>query len=111
MNSAPNNGQPVLEIKNLTVNYGVIAALHDVSLSIGRGDIVTLIGANGAGKTTTLRAISGMAKAVTGEVLYEGTNITNTPAHTLVARGLAHVPEGRMIFANLTVMENLRMGA
>jgi branched-chain amino acid transport system ATP-binding protein len=101
----------VLEIKNLTVNYGVIAALHDVSLSIERGDIVTLIGANGAGKTTTLRAISGLAKAGAGEVLYEGTDITNTPAHKLVARGLAHVPEGRMIFANLTVMENLRMGA
>ena len=110
MDSAPTNG-PVLEIKNLTVNYGVIAALHDVSLSIGRGDIVTLIGANGAGKTTTLRAISGLARVVTGEVFYEGTNITNTPAHRLVARGVAHVPEGRMIFANLTVMENLRMGA
>ena len=111
MNSAPKNGLPVLEIKNLTVNYGVIAALHDVSLSIQRGDIVTLIGANGAGKTTTLRAISGLARAVSGEVLYEGVNITNTPAHRLVASGLAHVPEGRMIFANLTVMENLRMGA
>lgn len=110
MNASP-NGQPVLEIKNLTVNYGVIAALHDVSLSIQRGDIVTLIGANGAGKTTTLRAISGLAKAASGEVFYEGANITNTPAHRLVACGLAHVPEGRMIFANLTVMENLRMGA
>src|SRR6185503_18846096 len=80
-------------------------------LSIQRGDIVTLIGANGAGKTTTLRAISGLAKAASGEVTYEGERITNTPAHKLVARGLAHVPEGRMIFANLTVMENLRMGA
>ena len=102
---------PVLEVKNLTVNYGVIGALHNVSFSIQRGDIVTLIGANGAGKTTTLRAISGLAKAASGEVLYEGAPITNAPAHRLVARGLAHVPEGRMIFANLTVMENLRMGA
>jgi branched-chain amino acid transport system ATP-binding protein len=111
MTSSPANSAAVLEVKNLTVNYGVIGALHDVSLSIQRGDIVTLIGANGAGKTTTLRAISGLAKAASGEVLYEGKSITNVPAHQLVARGLAHVPEGRMIFANLTVMENLRMGA
>ena len=111
MSSVPAHSAPVLEVKNLTVNYGVIGALHEVSLSIQRGDIVTLIGANGAGKTTTLRAISGLAKAAGGEVLHEGENITNIPPHRLVARGLAHVPEGRMIFANLTVMENLRMGA
>jgi branched-chain amino acid transport system ATP-binding protein len=101
----------LLEIKNLSVNYGVITALHEISFSIQRGDIVTLIGANGAGKTTTLRAISGLVKAASGEVLYDSASITNSPAHKLVARGLAHVPEGRMIFANLTVMENLRMGA
>ena len=111
MNSPATNSAPVLEVKNLTVNYGVIGALHDVSFSIQRGDIVTLIGANGAGKTTTLRAISGMAKAASGEVIYDGASITNLPAHRLVARGLAHVPEGRMVFANLTVLENLRMGA
>jgi branched-chain amino acid transport system ATP-binding protein len=111
MSSAPANAAPVLEVKNLTVNYGVIGALHDISFSIQRGDIVTLIGGNGAGKTTTLRAISGLVKAASGEVIYEGETITNTPAHKLVARGLAHVPEGRMVFANLTVMENLRMGA
>ena len=111
MSSASTNTGPVLEVKNLTVNYGVIGALHGISFSIQRGDIVTLIGGNGAGKTTTLRAISGLVKAASGEVIYEGANITNTPAHKLVARGLAHVPEGRMIFANLTVMENLRMGA
>ncbi len=105
------SSSPVLEVKNLTVNYGVIGALHDISFSIQRGDIVTLIGGNGAGKTTTLRAISGLVKAASGEVIYEGANITNTPAHQLVALGLAHVPEGRMVFANLTVMENLRMGA
>ena len=111
MSSHAKNSAPVLEVKNLTVNYGVIGALHDISFSIQRGDIVTLIGGNGAGKTTTLRAISGLVKAASGEVIYEGANITNTPAHQLVARGLAHVPEGRMVFANLTVMENLRMGA
>jgi branched-chain amino acid transport system ATP-binding protein len=111
MSAASTNSAPVLEVKNLTVNYGVIGALHDISFSIQRGDIVTLIGGNGAGKTTTLRAISGLVKAAGGEVIYEGATITNTPAHKLVARGLAHVPEGRMVFANLTVMENLRMGA
>ena len=111
MSSASTNTAPVLEVKNLTVNYGVIGALHNISFSIQRGDIVTLIGGNGAGKTTTLRAISGLVKAASGEVIYEGETITNTPAHKLVARGLAHVPEGRMVFANLTVMENLRMGA
>jgi branched-chain amino acid transport system ATP-binding protein len=101
----------LLEVKNLTVNYGVIGALHGISFSIQRGDIVTLIGANGAGKTTTLRAISGLVRAAEGDVIYDGAPIANMPAHKLVARGLAHVPEGRMIFANLTVMENLRMGA
>lgn len=111
MSSASTNSTTVLEVKNLTVNYGVIGALHNISFSIQRGDIVTLIGGNGAGKTTTLRAISGLVKAASGEVIYEGTTITNTLAHKLVARGLAHVPEGRMVFANLTVMENLRMGA
>ena len=112
MNFTPTvHSPPVLEVKNLTVNYGVIGALHDISFSIQRGDIVTLIGGNGAGKTTTLRAISGLVKTASGEVIYEGANITNTPAHKLVALGLAHVPEGRMVFANLTVMENLRMGA
>jgi branched-chain amino acid transport system ATP-binding protein len=111
MSAAADNSEFVLDVKNLSVSYGVIGALHDVSFSIKRGDIVTLIGANGAGKTTTLRAISGLVKAAHGEVKHEGTSITNTPAHKLVARGLAHVPEGRMVFANLTVMENLRMGA
>jgi branched-chain amino acid transport system ATP-binding protein len=111
MSSPAPKSTPVLEVKNLSVNYGVITALHEISFSIQRGDIVTLIGANGAGKTTTLRAISGLVNAASGEVAYEGTPMTNTPPHRLVARGLAHVPEGRMIFANLTVMENLRMGA
>lgn len=101
----------MLEVKNLSVSYGAIAALHGISLSVKAGDIVTLIGGNGAGKTTTLRAISGLQRAQAGEVLYDGRNITSLPAHEIVKLGLAHVPEGRMVFANLTVLENLQMGA
>ena len=101
----------MLEVKNLHVNYGAIAALHGVSLTVPKGDIVTLIGGNGAGKTTTLRAISGLQTAASGEVIYEGRDITRLPAHEIVKLGLAHVPEGRMVFANLTVLENLQMGA
>ncbi|HXJ56174.1 MAG TPA: ABC transporter ATP-binding protein [Verrucomicrobiae bacterium] len=101
----------MLEIKNLVVNYGVIAALQGVSLRVPKGSIVTLIGANGAGKTTTLRTISGLLRASAGEVLFEGRSVTNCPAHRLVKQGMAHVPEGRMVFANLTVQENLQMGA
>ncbi len=100
----------MLEIKNLVVNYGVITALHGISLMVKQGAIVTLIGANGAGKTTTLKAISGLLKA-RGEILYEGRNIANLPPHQIVKLGLSHVPEGRMVFANLSVMENLMMGA
>jgi branched-chain amino acid transport system ATP-binding protein len=101
----------MLEIKDLAVNYGSITALHDVSLNVATGDIVTLIGANGAGKSTTLRTISGLLKAQKGTILHEGIDITNQPPHRIVARGISHVPEGRMIFANLTVRENLLMGA
>ncbi len=101
----------MLEVKNLVVNYGVITALQGISLTVKQGEIVTLIGANGAGKTTTLRTISGLLKASGGEVLYQGQPITNLPAHRLVKLGIAHVPEGRMVFANLTVLENLMMGA
>lgn len=101
----------MLEIENLEVEYGTVKALHGVSLRVSQGSIVTLIGANGAGKSTTLRAISGLIKARGGRVRYDGEDITNLPAHAIVARGLCHVPEGRMVFANLTVEENLRMGA
>jgi branched-chain amino acid transport system ATP-binding protein len=101
----------MLEVQNLTVTYGAITALHDVSLRVDRGEIVTLIGGNGAGKTTTLRAISGMVKPKAGEIRYDGQAITGLPAHKLVGMGLAHSPEGRMVFANLTVRENLQMGA
>jgi branched-chain amino acid transport system ATP-binding protein len=111
MSAASPQRPPMLAVKDLAVNYGVIAALHGISFDLKQGDIVTLIGGNGAGKSTTLRAISGLVKAASGSVTYEGVNVTNCAAHKLVARGLAHVPEGRMIFANLTVAENLRMGA
>ena len=101
----------MLELKDLVVNYGSIAALHGVSIKVEQGSIVTLVGANGAGKTTTLRAISGIARAKAGTIAFNGEDITNLPPHQIVARGLAHAPEGRMVFANLSVMENLRMGA
>ena len=101
----------MLEVKNLEVSYGAIKALHGISLSVKQGSIVTLIGSNGAGKSTTLRAISGLVKPQSGEILYGGKGISGLPAHQIVARGLSHVPEGRMVFANLTVQENLRMGA
>jgi branched-chain amino acid transport system ATP-binding protein len=100
----------MLEIKNLTVNYGAITALHGISLEVGPGEIVTLIGSNGAGKSTTLRAISGLVQAQ-GQILYQGRELANRPPHEIVAAGVSQVPEGRMIFANLTVAENLDMGA
>jgi len=101
----------MLEIKNLTVNYGVISALQDMSFSVKQGRIVTLIGANGAGKTTTLKAVSGLLKTRGGEILYEGHHIASLPPHKIVKMGISHVPEGRMVFANLSVLENLMMGA
>lgn len=101
----------MLEIKNLVVNYGAIAALHGISLSVPDGKIVTLIGANGAGKTTTLKTISGLLKPHGGEILYGDKNIAGLPPHQIVARGISQSPEGRMIFANLTVLENLQLGA
>jgi branched-chain amino acid transport system ATP-binding protein len=101
----------MLEIRDLVVGYGEITALHGISLDIPRGRIVTLIGANGAGKSSTLRAISGLVKARSGSIVFEGENVTRLPAHKIVGRGLAQSPEGRMVFSNLTVLENLRMGA
>jgi branched-chain amino acid transport system ATP-binding protein len=101
----------MLEVKNLQVSYGAINALHSVTLSVKPGSIVTLIGANGAGKSTTLRAISGLVKPRGGEIRFGGINISGLPAHEIVKLGLSHVPEGRMVFANLTVHENLLMGA
>ncbi|MBM3822036.1 MAG: ABC transporter ATP-binding protein [Verrucomicrobia bacterium] len=101
----------MMEVRSLEVAYGGIVALHGISLRVDPGRIVTLIGANGAGKTTTLRALSGLQRVRSGEVLFEGRPIHLLPPHELVRRGLAHVPEGRLVFANLTVLENLRMGA
>ena len=101
----------MLEVSNLEVSYGAIRALHGVSLKVPDGAIVTLIGANGAGKSTLLRAISGLVRTGAGSVSYDGADITHEPSHRIVARGLCHVPEGRMVFANLTIAENLRMGA
>ena len=101
----------MLEIRDLRVNYGSIAALHGLSLDVPKGSIVTLIGANGAGKSTTLRAISGIVRASGGSSRFEGEEISRLDPHRIVERGLCHVPEGRMIFANLTVMENLLLGA
>jgi branched-chain amino acid transport system ATP-binding protein len=100
----------MLSIKNLTVSYGAIAALRGLSLEVPKGKIVTLIGANGAGKTTALRAISGLLKTQ-GQIVYDGRDIAHAAPHQIVAAGLSHVPEGRMVFANLTVAENLAMGA
>ena len=101
----------MLEIKNLVAGYGAIAALQGISVSVKPGSIVTLIGANGAGKTTTLKTISGLLKPKSGEILYDGKNIAGLPPHQIVKLHLSHVPEGRMIFANLTVLENLQLGA
>lgn len=101
----------MLTVDNLHVSYGAIKALHGISLTVPAGAIVTLIGANGAGKSTSLRAISGLVRPAAGSIRYDGQEITRIPANQLVARGLCHVPEGRMVFANLTVQENLNMGA
>ena len=101
----------LLEIKDLDVHYGGIHALKGVSLKVDAGEVVTLLGANGAGKTTTLRAISALVKPSRGSVRFAGEDITHTAAHAIVARGLGHAPEGRGIFANMTVAENLEIGA
>ncbi|HOJ79124.1 MAG TPA: ABC transporter ATP-binding protein [Bacillota bacterium] len=101
----------MLKVKDLNVFYGTIHALHDVSFEVNEGEIVTLIGANGAGKTTTLHSISGLLQYKTGDVEFLGSSLKGVPANKIVERGLAHVPEGRRIFANLTVMDNLELGA
>ncbi|MCX8023812.1 MAG: ABC transporter ATP-binding protein [Thermanaerothrix sp.] len=101
----------LLEVHNLNVYYGAIHALQGISFHVDEGEIVTLIGANGAGKSTTLRTISGLLRTRTGYIRYKGHDITNTPAQEIVKMGISHVPEGRKIFAPLTVRENLLMGA
>lgn len=101
----------LLEIKDLEVYYGVIKALKGISFDVNEGEVVALIGANGAGKTTTLHTITGLLEAKGGCVMYEGTDITKVPPHKIVSMGMAHVPEGRRVFANLSVIQNLKMGA
>jgi len=105
------SGAPILEVKGLRVRYGAIEALHGIDLEVPEGEVVALIGANGAGKTTTLRAISTMLRPSAGTVRFLGEDVTGLPSHLLVARGMAHAPEGRRIFLNLTVGENLALGA
>ncbi len=102
---------PLLKIENLDVHYGAIHALRGASFSIAQGEIVSLIGANGAGKTTTLRAVSGMLKPSAGKITYRGEDLAGKKPHQLVAKGLCHAPEGRGVFPNLTVLENLHLGA
>lgn len=101
----------MLTIKDLQVYYGVIQAIKGISFDVNEGEVIALIGANGAGKTTILHTITGLVSAKTGSILFEGNDLTKIPAHKIVSLGMAHVPEGRRIFAELTVLENLKMGA
>jgi branched-chain amino acid transport system ATP-binding protein len=101
----------MLALDKIAVSYGAIRALHGISLNVEAGSIVTLIGSNGAGKSTCLRTVSGLIKPDSGTITYNGERIDGLPAHRIVGRGLCQVPEGRMVFANLTVRENLMMGA
>ena len=101
----------MLEVKDLEVHYGVIRAIKGISFEVNEGEVISLIGANGAGKTTTLHAVSGLLGKSAGSVTFMGKDITNLPAHKMVSLGMAHVPEGRRVFAELTVLENLKLGA
>ncbi|MCI9508955.1 MAG: ABC transporter ATP-binding protein [Angelakisella sp.] len=101
----------MLKVTGLNVNYGAIHAIHNVSLTVNEGEVVSLIGANGAGKTTILHTITGLTKAASGSVLFEGAELLTTEPHKIVTMGMAHVPEGRHVFAQMTVTENLEMGA
>ena len=101
----------LLKVENISVYYGVIQALKGISFHVNRGEIIALIGANGAGKTTTLHTLSGLISPDSGSILYKGEDITKVPGHKIVSRGMAQVPEGRHVFANMTVLQNLKMGA
>ena len=101
----------MLEVRDLVVNYGSINAIKKISFDVNEGEVVALIGANGAGKTTTLQTITGLLKAKSGSVMFEGTELLKTPPHRIVEMGMAHVPEGRRIFQHLTVYKNLTLGA
>lgn len=101
----------MLEVKDIEVYYGMIQAIKGISFEVNEGEVIALIGANGAGKTTTLHTITGLLQPKKGSILFEGKDITKIPAHKIVSLGMAHVPEGRRVFAELTVYENLKMGA
>ena len=101
----------MLSVKNLEVHYGMIKAIKDVSFEVNQGEVIALIGANGAGKTTILHTVSGLLQPTKGQVIFEGKDITKIPAHKIVSLGMAHVPEGRRVFSQLSVLENLKMGA
>src|SRR5215210_6290525 len=101
----------MLEVKDLHVSYGQIEAVKGISFTVDAGEVVTLIGGNGAGKTTTLRTLSGLLRPTAGSIVFEGVDITATPAHEIVAKGIAQSPEGRRIFPRLSVAENLELGA
>lgn len=101
----------MLEVKDLNVYYGMIQALKGISFEVNEGEVIALIGANGAGKTTTLHALTGLIPAKSGSITFEGADIRKTPGHKIVSMGMAHVPEGRRVFAQLSVYENLKMGA
>lgn len=101
----------MLEVKDLEVYYGVIRALKGISFSVEEGDVIALIGANGAGKTTTLHTLTGLIPAKAGKILFEGKDITKVPGYKLVGMGIAHVPEGRRVFAQMSILQNLKMGA
>ncbi|MDO5361546.1 MAG: ABC transporter ATP-binding protein [Eubacteriales bacterium] len=101
----------LLEVKDIEVYYGMIQALRGVSFEVNKGEVVALIGANGAGKTTTLHTITGLLRAKSGHILFNGNDISKVPAHKIVTMGMAHVPEGRRVFANMSVLQNLKMGA
>lgn len=101
----------LLEIKDLEVNYGIIKAIKGVSFDVNEGEIIALIGANGAGKTTILHTITGLIQAKKGSIVFDGKELTKTPPHKIVSMGMAHVPEGRRIFQQLSVLENLKLGA
>ncbi|MCR4658169.1 MAG: ABC transporter ATP-binding protein [Lachnospiraceae bacterium] len=101
----------MLEVKDLEVNYGMIKALKGISFKVDKGEVIALIGANGAGKTTALHTITGLLESAAGSIMFNGTDITKVPAHKIVSMGMAHVPEGRRVFANLSVLQNLKLGA
>lgn len=101
----------MLKVTDLRVNYGVIPALKGISFEVNQGEVIALIGANGAGKTTTLHTVTGLISPVGGKIEFEGKDITKTPPHKIVAMGMAHVPEGRHVFPDMTVLQNLMLGA